>query len=1069
MLVSLVVTHTIPTTPRTASLKCASFKTLSPSIVYPPRDERKDKHVDWSLTDGTLRPSSDYSPGYDLVLVNLLRERVAAWRKEVAAGGGNVTRTTLQLLQWWRREGRQRPLFFAQIEAAETVIFLKEARPDFLQGINVPRDEPSDERKAEDFAGFLRYACKMATGSGKTTVMGMLAAWSILNKVHDRGDARFSDVVLVVCPNVTIRSRLAELDPANGEASIYRSRDLVPLELMKDLTQGKMLVMNWHVLEPREVQSGGEHARVNKAGREEARTVTIRIGAKTTTARGSRYLTLDDFNRQLAAGLLNVIPGSEEKDKQGNLMKVQVKSVRYVESDTALINRLLGRDIGKKRNILVMNDEAHHAYRIRRDEPDEEEANLFGDDEEAEEFYQEATVWINGLDRIQRKCGINFCVDLSATPYFLGRVGQETNRPFPWVVSDFGLIDAIESGLTKIPQLAVRDTTGAGIIGSDDKTPSYFNIWKWILETKLTPAERGAKRANPKPEAILKYANTPIAMLGGLWEQELAAWTKEGRDRSPVFIIVCKTTPLAKMMYEWLAEGKPPTGLPPSKLEGFHNIDGKVNTIRVDSKVVHESDTDESKSDEVRWMRFTLDTVGKTDWPMDRQGRPQYPAGFEDLAAKLERPLSPPGRDVRCIVSVAMLTEGWDCNTVTHIIGLRPFMSQLLCEQVVGRGLRRRSYEVDKEGKFTEEVAKVFGVPFEIIPFKANTQGPPVDQSVRADEEHMHLLLTAGIPANRRDQISVLRGVGATRDNILRHYEQLDTNPNESLLCYYAGHGGYDDRPGRGHFFALSAGGMLRSELRDAMLRKGARLTVLLSDTCASYAKFLIAPRQYVTVTAPPVNRMFESLLLRHTGLVDINGASVGQYAWGFDSVYPDNRPGGCFSSVLYDLGVRHDLAYDGQLATWNQVFTFLEYGTTTRFLTKRREVASREQEARLLLKDKPLTDEDKKYLDYLTTIRGEIERLPDQKPQWVRSSRYVQPDFAWRYPLLTQRSLPRAAFSEERSTTSLAPRTAATPTHFAVRSRSSARPVVSLPPTVFDQLGVRHRGAFWMAPVSKR
>src|SRR5260370_19207519 len=196
-----------------------------PSIVYPPRDERKDKHVDWSMTDGTLRPSADYSPGYELVLVNLLRERVAAWRKE---GYPNVTRTTLQMLQWLHREGRPetKRQFFAQIEAVETIIFLNEARPDFLQGINVPRDEPSDERKAEGFAGFRRYACKMATGTGKTTLMGMLAAWSILNKVHNRNDARFSDVVLVVCPNVTIRSRLRELDPEYVDATIYRTRDL---------------------------------------------------------------------------------------------------------------------------------------------------------------------------------------------------------------------------------------------------------------------------------------------------------------------------------------------------------------------------------------------------------------------------------------------------------------------------------------------------------------------------------------------------------------------------------------------------------------------------------------------------------------------------------------------------------------------------------------------------------------------------------------------------------------------------------------------------------------------------
>ena len=148
-----------------------------------------------------------------------------------------------------------------------------------------------------------------------------------------------------------------------------------------------------------------------------------------------------------------------------------------------------------------------------------------------------------------------------------------------------------------------------------------------------------------------------------------------------------------------------------------------MNTIRVDSKGVHETDTGEAKSDETRWMRFTLDTVGKTDWPRDRQGRPIYPEGFEELAKKLDRPLHPPGRDVRCIVSVGMLTEGWDCNTVTHIIGLRPFMSQLLCEQVVGRGLRRASYEVDENGLLREEVAKVFGVPFEVIPFKANPAG----------------------------------------------------------------------------------------------------------------------------------------------------------------------------------------------------------------------------------------------------------------------------------------------------------------------------------------------------------
>jgi len=658
--------------------------------------------------------SQEAGTAIELKLVNRIRERVKAWREQ---GYPGVTRTTLELLHWWRREGREGLLFFAQLESVETIIFLIEARPDFRQGMEIPRDEPSDDRMTEGHSGFSRYACKMATGSGKTTVMGMLAAWSILNKLNDRGDARFSDVVLVVCPNVTIRDRLRELRPEEGEASLYHTRDLVPAHLMPLLSQGRLIVTNWHVFEPQTMQVGGVSGRVTKTGIPVRVRQTISIGPRSTTARGKRYLSLEEYERQVAAGLLAVI--EEHRDPKGHPKKVTVESTRYVESDTAVVNRVIGREIGGKQNILVMNDEAHHAYRIRREpETPPEEEDMFGEAEEAEEFFREATVWVDGLDRIHKLRGINFCVDLSATPYYLGRVGQDTNRPFPWVVSDFGLIDAIESGLVKIPQLAVRDTTGASI-------PGYFNIWHWILP-QLTPAERGGRKASPKPEAILKYAHHPIAMLASLWEKEREEWASAGTlTTPPVFILVCKNTQIARVVYEWLAEDKPPTGIPPAKIEGFRNRDGVVNTIRVDSRVVHETDTGEAKSDESRWMRFTLDTTGKADWPRDRQGRPLCPAGFEELARRLHRPLHPPGRDVRCIVSVGMLTEGWDCNTVTHIVGLRPFMSQLLCEQVVGRGLRRTSYDAGADGKFTEEVAKVFGVPFEVIPFKATKAVAP--------------------------------------------------------------------------------------------------------------------------------------------------------------------------------------------------------------------------------------------------------------------------------------------------------------------------------------------------------
>lgn len=659
----------------------------------------------------------------EMKLANRIRERVRAWRAE---GYPGVSRTTDELLGWWRRDGRQHRLFFAQLEAAETIIFLAEARADFLQGIEVPRDEPGPAKREEGYTGFTRYACKMATGSGKTTVMGMIAAWSILNKMATRSDARFSDAVVIVCPNVTIRDRLRELDPEAGDASLYRTRDLVPPALMPSLRQGRVVVLNWHAFMPQSPTPDGSAARVVRAGVRQTRTETIHIGEKNTTARGKRYMTLEQYRRERAIGRLNV---REEIHEGGVLTAARAETVRYVKSDHALIQSVLGRDVGGKRNILVMNDEAHHAYRIRQETPDATEELDFADEKEAEEFYKEATVWIDGLDKLHKVRGINFCMDLSATPYYLGRVGQATNHPFPWAVSDFGLIDAIESGLVKIPQLAVRDTTGAEI-------PGYFNIWQWIMP-QLTSTERGGKRANPKPEAILKYAHHPIAMLAGLWEQTKTAWDEAGGARPPVFILVCRNTTIARVIHEWLAEDKPPVGIPPAKFADFRN-NGRVHTIRVDSKVVQETENDggAAKSDETRWMRFTLDTVGRLTWPQDELGLPIYPPGFRELAEKLERPKHPPGRDVRCIVSVGMLTEGWDCNTVTHIVGLRPFMSQLLCEQVVGRGLRRTSYEPGPDGLLTEEVAKVFGVPFEIVPFKANTQPappPPVERNhVRA-------------------------------------------------------------------------------------------------------------------------------------------------------------------------------------------------------------------------------------------------------------------------------------------------------------------------------------------------
>lgn len=693
-----------------------------PPMVFQPRDQRED----WPADDGVLRKLPNYERAWELVLVSLIREQLDAWR---AAGYPGATRTTLDLLAHWRREGRAQRLFFAQIEAAETVIFLKEARSDFLQGLDVPRESLPEGSTAE---GFERVACKMATGSGKTTVMAMLAAWSILNKVNNRADGRFSDAVLVVTPNVTIRDRLRELDPETGEASVYRTRDLVPANLMPLLARGRVLVTNWHVFQPQTPQSSGG-ARVVRAGVRVETTETLIVGERTTTARGSRYVTRAALDALVASGELEVLE-VVDRDGDDEPKKVRVRAVRWQESDDALVRRVLGKAFGGKQNLLVMNDEAHHAYRIVREEDETGDDDV---EEEFEEFVREATVWVDGLDRIQAKRGINFCVDLSATPYYLGRVGQQTGKPFPWVVSDFGLIDAIESGLVKVPQLAVRDASG------EDRA-RYFNIWTWILGL-LTTAERGTRRGSPKPEAVLKYATAPLLLMGSDHEQTIREWeTSEDDPRPPVFIIVCKNTKIAATIHDWLAEGKSPSEVPASHLNELRNSDGRLRTIRVDSKVVAETDSGHAANDREQWMRFTLDSVGKVTWPSDSQGRPIFPEGFEALATKMGEPLHPPGRDIRCIVSVGMLTEGWDANTVTHIIGLRPFMSQLLCEQVVGRGLRRASYEIDETtGHFREEVAQVLGVPFEVVPFKA-TQGtvrpPPVKRyHVQALPERAHL------------------------------------------------------------------------------------------------------------------------------------------------------------------------------------------------------------------------------------------------------------------------------------------------------------------------------------------
>lgn len=641
----------------------------------------------------------------ELEIVNLIRERVKEWRSGSRAGGmayDGASPVTKELLELWRSADRMQRLFFAQVEAVETIIFLVEASNVYHKGLpEIPKDEPGLEAKAAGVRAFTRYACKMATGSGKTTVMGMLSAWSILNRIASPRDDRFSDTVLIVCPNVTIRERLQELDPALGDLSLYRTRQLVPPHRMEELRRGEVMIANWHRLAKKETNTvNGDSAKVVKTGEP-----------------------------------VEVVKNAGKEN--------EVVEVKYFESDAAWFKRVrreLGSGKGRSSHWLIFNDEAHHAY--RRGDTASDDQSLDEDKDLAKKNEREATIWIEGLDRINRlaggsrRRGINLCIDLSATPFYIQGSGNEVGKPFPWVVSDFGLLDAIESGLVKIPQLPARDVSGAD-------EAAYFNVWRWVQ----AKAKDDGYGSTLTPELVMNYASAPINLLASEWHGRFLEWEQFSKQQHkhpvpPVFIVVCRDTAVAKEVHSWLANGNDSYGVSPP---WFRNKPGQEVTVRIDSKVVEDIEEGGTK-DETRRLRFILDTVGKAEWPgrkvpeewseLVRKHNDKVASDDNDGSLKWIDERIPPGRDVRCIVSVAMLAEGWDANTVTHIVGLRPFGSQLLCEQVVGRALRRKSYALNEETQmFAEETAKVFGVPFELIPFKVSPAGPTPPQP---DPNHIY-------------------------------------------------------------------------------------------------------------------------------------------------------------------------------------------------------------------------------------------------------------------------------------------------------------------------------------------
>lgn len=609
--------------------------------------------------------------------VNAVRARVKAWRQR---GYPEVTHTTRELLSYWTDPEREKKLFFCQIEALETAIYITEVAK---QAGDVWMHSSLQTANENANPGLFRMAFKMATGTGKTVVMGMLMAWQALNKLANTKDIRFSDAFLLVAPGITIRDRLRVLLP-NDPANYYRQRDLLPPHLLERLGQAKIVIINYHAFQLRE---------------------KIKVGKLTKT------------------------------------IATQGQEGVFTETPDQMARRVC-RELGNKKHIIVINDEAHHCYRRK---PDAETEKLDAEERaEAKTREEEARVWISGLEAIKAKIGVRCIYDLSATPFFLKGSGNPEGTLFPWVVSDFSLIDAIESGLVKIPRVPVEDNSMAG------NQPTYRELWYRIRE-ELPRKGRKTEAVGGEPKLPLELQGA-LHSLYGNYEKWYRQWEENAEAKArgltpPVFIVVCNNTNVSKMVYDYIAGWEKDFGSEKRAQAGqlpiFRNDDGnggwlhRPNTILVDSEQI---ESGEAMSADFKKIAARQIDEFKEEYKVRFPGRDADNLTDEDLLREVMNTVGKAGKlgeHVKCVISVSMLTEGWDANTVTHILGVRAFGTQLLCEQVVGRALRRISYSVNETGFFDAEYAEVYGVPFSFIPCSGSAQGPkpgPMPTRVRALE-----------------------------------------------------------------------------------------------------------------------------------------------------------------------------------------------------------------------------------------------------------------------------------------------------------------------------------------------
>jgi len=617
-------------------------------------------------------------------IINELRRHVDAWRGLPHSSDWMVEPETARLLHHWRHHpfSDYRP-FFCQVEAIETLIWLTEVAPRMGKTGRVFLDHLDQANQAAN-PGLMRLALKLATGAGKTTVMAMLIAWQTINAVRKPNSSKFTRGFLVVAPGLTIRDRLRVLQP-NDPDSYYLNRELVPADLIVEIEKAKIVITNYHAFKLRE---------------------------RLDLSRGGR-----------------------------SLLQGRGPGVSTLETEGQMIQRVMSSLMGMK-NILVINDEAHHCY---REKPGEAETfdDLKGDEKkaaksEAKHNNDAARLWISGLERVQRKLGVMRVVDLSATPFFLRGSGYAEGTLFPWTMSDFSLMDAIECGIVKLPRVPVADN----IPGAE--MPKFRELWKHI-GPKMPKAGRG-KSGALDPLSLPVELQTALEALYGHYQKTFELWQRAGIRVPPCFIVVCNNTATSKLIHDYISgfqrqneDGT--SSLVPGRLPLFRNHDehgnplGRPATILVDSEQL---ESGEALDDNFRTLagdeieRFRREIIERTG---DLQAAQKL--SDEELLREVMNTVGKEGRlgeSVRCVVSVSMLTEGWDTNTVTHVLGVRAFGTQLLCEQVIGRALRRLCYELNALGLFNVEYADILGIPFDFTakPVVAPPQPPRPTVRVKA-------------------------------------------------------------------------------------------------------------------------------------------------------------------------------------------------------------------------------------------------------------------------------------------------------------------------------------------------